>query len=692
MSQQRRGDLPEKVEGFRIGALLGKGGMGEVYRGYDERLERPVAIKVIRPEVLENATMRGRFLREARTAAQLNHAAIVQIYQILECEIQDYIVMELLEGKTLSDLLRDGPMELERALALMRHIAGGLAAAHSKGIVHRDLKAGNILVTAGDRPKILDFGLAKHLHRSTALSSAGAVVGTFHCMSPEQAQGRKVDHRSDLFSFGVLLYQVLTGRKPFQGRNTGEILARICTQWHVPVWQVDPKIPHGVSSLIDQLLEKDPGCRPARAADVEALLARLSEGGDFLAEQDATLEQTTIALDSGTSPRSFEVFGEFHGSSAHRQSQMVEDTREAHLKAPVLYVDDEESNLVLFERVFEDDYEIHTARSAREAIDILRRQAIHLVITDQRMPGMTGVQLLEVIQAEFPETVRMILTCYSEVDAIINAINMGRVYQYITKPWEENELRVVIDRALETFGLHRRNRQLLEELKQKVAREKEIRRVFQRYVPPTVVDSLLDDRGADRFRGESRIVAVLYTDVHDFSRLSARLAPAQVVAFLNRYLSIMHNVVASHRGTVRDSNLSVFGAPMSSLDNAENAVLTALEMRGALVEFNRREALELVGEEISMGLGIHLGEVITGNIGSDEKMEYSVVGEAVNRAAKICQLGSDLPNSILISERVLERTRELIEVEPWEPSSSKGDDKDDASAIPLYRVMSRRIT
>ncbi len=354
-------------------------------------------------------------------------------------------------------------------------------------------------------------------------------------------------------------------------------------------------------------------------------------------------------------------------------------------RPPILYVDDEESNLVLFDRAFEDSYEIHTALSAREAIEILRCQTTHLVITDQRMPEMTGVQLLEVIQSEFPDIVRMILTAYSDVDAIINAINTGHVYQYVTKPWDEKEFGVVIDRALESYDLQQHNRKLVEEFKQRVAREKEIRRAFQKYAPAAVVDALFDARNPDQFLGESRIVAVLYSDIHRFSDLSARLPAVQFVSFLNSYLSIMHNIIALHRGTVIDNMVSVFGAPVSSLNNAENAVLAALEILEALVEFNRREAVDFVGEEISIGLGIHLGEAVVGNVGSDEKLEYSVIGDAVNVAARIGELTRERTNSILVTRSVYQQTRDMIEVEALEPIVLGRSE-----ATEIYRVTSRR--
>ncbi len=180
-----------------------------VYLAFDERLERRVAIKSIHPGKELSEARRERLLREARSAARLSHPSIAQVYDILSRDGRDYIVMEYIEGRSLSALLMDGPLEVSRAVDLGRQIAEGLAAAHGMGIIHRDLKAENILVTSADVVKILDFGLAKNVdpeREETSLTQDGVVMGTSRAMSPEQATGGRLDPRSDLFSLGSLLY------------------------------------------------------------------------------------------------------------------------------------------------------------------------------------------------------------------------------------------------------------------------------------------------------------------------------------------------------------------------------------------------------------------------------------------------------------------------------------------------------
>jgi len=262
---------------YRVEEQLGTGGMGEVYRAYDCRLDRWVALKIIRSEVSGGEEARRRFRREARAAARLSHPIIVQIHDIIEREEGDGIVMELVEGETLGRILKRGSLELDRAVRLGREIAEGLAAAHARGLVHRDLKADNVVITADDHPKILDFGLAKRLDPSDeqSISIEGRVMGTSHAMSPEQAQGFEVDPRSDLFSLGTLLYEMVTGSSPFRRPALAETLTRVCVHRQPPVRKLRPEVPAELSDLIDELLQKKPEDRPQAAQEVALALRQM---------------------------------------------------------------------------------------------------------------------------------------------------------------------------------------------------------------------------------------------------------------------------------------------------------------------------------------------------------------------------------------------------------------------------------
>jgi eukaryotic-like serine/threonine-protein kinase len=271
------GACPERIGPYRIDARLGSGGMGEVYRAWDERLDRWVAIKVIRPGV-ESATARERFRREARAAAALSHPAVVQIFDILEWSGGDAIVMELVAGESLAARISRGPVPLAEALRIGGDVASGLAAAHSLGILHRDLKPENVMICPEGSAKILDFGLSKRLGADASITEDDRVLGTFRCMSPEQVRNLPLDHRSDLFSLGTFLYETLSGRSPFEGGSILETLDRICNHRQTPLRQVALAVPVELSDLVDDLLQKDPMRRPRSAREVVHRLETLAAG------------------------------------------------------------------------------------------------------------------------------------------------------------------------------------------------------------------------------------------------------------------------------------------------------------------------------------------------------------------------------------------------------------------------------
>ncbi len=268
----------ERIGPYRIEGTLGSGGMGEVVRAWDERLERPVAIKRLRAEVSTRPRQRERLRREARAAAQLNHPAIVQIYDIIEDGDRDCIVMELVDGRTFATLIADGIPPLDDAMRLALDVAEGLAAAHSRGLIHRDLKPGNVIETLDGHAKILDFGIAKR-DVEPAMTREGAYIGTYNAMAPEQTLRGHIDHRTDLFAFGLLLYELVTGSHPFPAATPVATMVRISIDHHVPAHQQSPTVPVPLSALIDRLLAKDPAQRPQSAEEVVVELNRLRSDG-----------------------------------------------------------------------------------------------------------------------------------------------------------------------------------------------------------------------------------------------------------------------------------------------------------------------------------------------------------------------------------------------------------------------------
>ena len=283
-----------RIGPYQILERIGAGGMGEVFLAYDARLDRRVAIKRIRPGPVSPVS-RERFRREARLAARLSHSAIVQVYDILEEEESEYIVMEYVEGTTLRDQVRRGPMDVRAALELARELAAGLDTAHRQGIIHRDLKTENVLISTSGGAKILDFGIAKRLLDSEeeSLTAERAILGTCRAMSPEQAQGKPLTPSTDLFALGVLLYETLTGTSPFEAESQASTLSRVILYRQEPAHKLNPAIPTQLSKLIDRLLEKSAAVRPGSATEVrrelEEIAARLGTTGSSGAPAGGTL-------------------------------------------------------------------------------------------------------------------------------------------------------------------------------------------------------------------------------------------------------------------------------------------------------------------------------------------------------------------------------------------------------------------
>ncbi len=272
---------------YEIYEEIGRGGMGVVLKAFDSKLERLVAIKVLAPHLAADDLARKRFIREAQAAAAVRHEHVVTIYGVDEADGVPYIVMEYVRGPSLADRLeRGGPLEWQEVARIGKEIASGLAAAHAQGLVHRDVKPGNILLEDGQRVKITDFGLARTVDEvqlahvgprpetgiDLRLTQVGLVAGTPQYMAPEQARGAPVDHRADLFSLGSVLYALCAGRPPFVGDTLVAVLYNVCEQTPPPLSQLHSNLPYWLISLIEKLQAKDPAERCQSAAEVAELL------------------------------------------------------------------------------------------------------------------------------------------------------------------------------------------------------------------------------------------------------------------------------------------------------------------------------------------------------------------------------------------------------------------------------------
>ena len=281
--------LGTKLGPYEIISALGAGGMGEVYQAKDTRIDRIVAIKVLPPQMASNPDLRQRFDREARAISSLNHPNICALYDIGQQNGIDYLVMEYLEGEPLSKILERGPLPTQDLLRIAIQIADALDKAHRQGLVHRDLKPGNIVITKNGA-KLLDFGLAKWqpapmvdgvsmTRTSSPLTSEGTIVGTFQYMSPEQLEGKEADNRSDLFSFGVVLYEMATGKRPFEGKSQASLIASIMKEEPRPISMLQPMTPPTLERAVKQCLAKEPDDRWQTAGDLKRELSWIVQGG-----------------------------------------------------------------------------------------------------------------------------------------------------------------------------------------------------------------------------------------------------------------------------------------------------------------------------------------------------------------------------------------------------------------------------
>lgn len=359
----------------------------------------------------------------------------------------------------------------------------------------------------------------------------------------------------------------------------------------------------------------------------------------------------------------------------------------------VLVVDDEQDSLELLQRTLRRECTVYAALSGEAALRILKETDIAMIISDQKMPEMTGTELFQHTKEICPEVTRVILTGYTDIEDLIAAINTGHVYRYITKPWKPEEVKILVNDVLSRIDLEKENEQLVEEVQEQVnklsnsiEKEVKIRKLFERYVPEEVVSEVLSRTNDTLFAGEKREASMFFLDIRGFTPLSEKHEPEIIVEVLNKFFSDVSKIVTKNGGIIDkfigDGLLAVFGAPAVLDDHAFCTVSASLEIMKSLDSINEW-IMNKIGEPIAIGIGINTGTVISGNVGSMEKMEYTVIGGPVNMTFRIQDFTKEKNNTILISESTCNAVKDKVKVSSWGKKTLKGSSEE----MELFEAM-----
>jgi serine/threonine protein kinase/response regulator RpfG family c-di-GMP phosphodiesterase len=457
---------PASIGKYQVHGVLGQGGMGVVYRAFDPAIQRPVAIKTITKSALDPADLQyalTRFRHEAQAVGRLTHPRIAGIYDYGEDSDIAWIVMELVNGQSLFHHLQgDARFGLKEIGELIRQLLDGLGYAHGLGVIHRDIKPSNILVNDDGRLKLTDFGIARI--DSSTLTQVGEIMGSPGYMSPEQFLGTEIDARGDIYSVGIIAFELLTGRRPFTGNNA-EVMRQALNERPKSLSEFNPKISVQLDWAVQKALAKR---REDRFQGAQEFSDAFVKGVEVSLRQ-AAREPAVVSDDQPTDridPKLIQAARMLAGMQLEKKaedSQTLPATQTQMQAAPapdvptetsigkrarILFVDDEERILTALRSIFRHDYRVFTATNGREAIDFVTKFRPHVVVSDQRMPEMTGVELLRQVKIASPQTVRMLLTGYSDLAAIVGSLNDGEVYRFISKPWDNEEIQKTIAEAV----------------------------------------------------------------------------------------------------------------------------------------------------------------------------------------------------------------------------------------------------
>jgi serine/threonine-protein kinase len=465
-------NLPQRIGKYDVRGLLGAGAMAVVYQAYDPVIERTIAIKVVdktRLDSEEAESVLGRFRIEARAAGRLQHPNIVAVYDFGEEGNLVYLAMECVFGRPLTVYLQaeDFRGEPEKVCEVMRQILAALGCSHGQGVVHRDVKPANIMVNREGVIKVTDFGVARI--ESSRLTQTGDLIGTPSYMSPEQFAGETADARTDLYAASVIFYELLTRKRPFEGSTNAVIMHRVFTETPAAPSVVNPLLSGALDAIVLKGLAKDAADRFQSAQEYDAAIVAAMRG-PLLREAAAAAGPARIEHAPPAGPPAA-------GTGARIASHLLRAVRAGRPAAEpaggvspgtattglagaprpsgglssddvtVLFVDDEARILNALGALFRSRYRVLTAEDPRRALEILKDVHVHVLVSDQRMPHMLGVDLLRQAREISPQTVRILLTGYSDLASIVGSINQGEVWRFISKPWDANEIQATLAEA-----------------------------------------------------------------------------------------------------------------------------------------------------------------------------------------------------------------------------------------------------
>lgn len=444
---------PASIGKYQIRGVLGRGGMGVVYAGFDPSIQRQVAIKTVSRAALDESAplMLERFRREAQAAGKLVHPCIVQVHEYLEDEAYACIVMELVSGRSLFQRQQEQRrFRLPQVAAIVDQLLMALEFAHRHGVIHQDIKPSNILISTDGRVKVGDFGIAQ-IGTGTSLPTTDR-FGTPHYMAPEQFLGQPSAPATDVYSAGVVAYELLLGQRPFSG-TTAFVMRQVVDldTRPTPPSQLDPRIAPELETAILTALAKRPQERFQSAAEfrnafLNGVEVALRSGGYAHANEPITQEISRNLMGAAQVLRGLQGgAGDGPALTAPPRPAATSSAR----KPRLLVVDDEERILTALKALFRHDYHVFATSDPSHALRFIEKFHMHAIVSDQRMPVMQGNELLRRSKDISPTSMRLLLTGYSDLAAIVGSINEGEIFRFISKPWNNRELRQIVQQAVD---------------------------------------------------------------------------------------------------------------------------------------------------------------------------------------------------------------------------------------------------